>query len=96
MAMATDPPSTLADKSCIKVIGGDMTATAATKALKQAGVTPKDIQVVELHDCFSANEVGHWCAKRDVCSPDLLALPQSLLLSLYALVCFLGHEPHIQ
>ena len=34
-----------------------MTKAAAEAAYKQAGVTPNDVQVVELHDCFSANEL---------------------------------------
>jgi acetyl-CoA acetyltransferase len=57
MSMATDPPSSLDGKSCIKVVGADMTKIAATKAMAQAGVSPRDINVLELHDCFSANEV---------------------------------------
>lgn len=27
------------------------------KSLYHAGITPNDVQVVELHDCFSANEL---------------------------------------
>jgi sterol carrier protein 2 len=57
MAMATDYESSFSEKSCIKVVGFDMTRNAANKAYQQAKVTPKDIQVIELHDCFSANEV---------------------------------------
>jgi hypothetical protein len=45
MAMCTDPVSTLEGKSCIKVVGGDMTRLAAAKALKQAGVSATDVQV---------------------------------------------------
>ena len=30
---------------------------ASQKAYKKAGVSPSDVQVVELHDCFSANEL---------------------------------------
>ncbi|KAJ3300861.1 sterol carrier protein 2 [Kappamyces sp. JEL0829] len=59
--MATD--STLAfdpegkNKSCLEVAGADMTRRAAREVYQQAGVTPKDIDVVELHDCFSGNEL---------------------------------------
>lgn len=35
----------------------EATVRAAELAYKQAGVTPKDIDVVELHDCFSIAEV---------------------------------------
>jgi sterol carrier protein 2 len=55
-AMATDLPSTF-EKSSIKLVGYDMSRNAAKEAFKQAGVTPQDVQVVELHDCFSANEL---------------------------------------
>lgn len=57
MHMATDQESTLSEDSCIKMVGFDMTKMAAETALAQAGKTAKDVQVVELHDCFSANEL---------------------------------------
>lgn len=57
IAMATDLPSSFNEKSMIKTVGFDMTKTAAEKAFKQANLTPNDVQVVELHDCFSANEL---------------------------------------
>jgi acetyl-CoA acetyltransferase len=57
MAMATDLPSTFDEKSCIKMVGYDMSKTAARKAYDQAGVGPKDVAVIELHDCFSCNEL---------------------------------------
>ncbi len=34
-----------------------MAKAAAETVYKKAGVTPKDVQVFELHDCFSANEL---------------------------------------
>ena len=55
--MATDFQSTFDDKSCIKMIGYDMTKAAARKAYEQSGLGPENVQVVELHDCFSANEL---------------------------------------
>ncbi|MBX3127890.1 MAG: lipid-transfer protein [Polyangiaceae bacterium] len=57
MAMSTDLPSTFDDKSCIKIVGYDMTRSAAEKAYEQSGLGPEDVQVVELHDCFSTNEL---------------------------------------
>ncbi len=57
MAMTTDYPSTFDEKSCIKLIGADMTRKAAEKVYEQSGLGPKDVQVIELHDCFSANEM---------------------------------------
>jgi acetyl-CoA acetyltransferase len=55
-AMATDFESSFQD-SMIKMIGADMTRAAADKVYAQSGLGPKDVQVVELHDCFTANEV---------------------------------------
>merc|ERR1712168_849230 len=57
MEMATDVPTALEGKSCIQAVGFDMTKLAAEKLYKKAGVSTKDVQVVELHDCFSANEL---------------------------------------
>lgn len=34
-----------------------MTRLASQKAYEKAGIHPDDVQVVELHDCFSANEL---------------------------------------
>jgi sterol carrier protein 2 len=47
----------LYSKSSMDLVGYDMTKRAAQVALKEAGVTAKDIKVAELHDCFSANEL---------------------------------------
>ncbi len=55
--MATDFQSTFDDKDCMKVVGYDMTRDAARKAFAKSGIKPTDVQVVELHDCFSANEL---------------------------------------
>ena len=55
--MATDLPSTFKDKSCIKAVGFDMTKMAADRLFKKSGLSRSDVQVVELHDCFSANEL---------------------------------------
>ena len=52
-AMVTDMPSTFEEKSCIKMVGFDMTKKAAQKVYEQSGVGPEDVDVVELHDCFS-------------------------------------------
>jgi len=56
-AMATDFPSSFEEKSMIKMIGFDMTKAAAKSVYETSGIGPEDIQVVELHDCFTANEV---------------------------------------
>jgi sterol carrier protein 2 len=57
MGMATDFPSTFDEKSCIKLVGFDMTKKAAEKAFTESGLGPENIDVIELHDCFSCNEL---------------------------------------
>lgn len=57
MEMSTDLPSAFDEKSCIKMVGFDMTKHAVDKLYKKTGLGAADIQVVELHDCFSANEL---------------------------------------
>jgi sterol carrier protein 2 len=56
-AMTTDYPSTFEEQSMIKMVGFDMAKQAAQKVYEAAGVGPEDVQVVELHDCFTANEL---------------------------------------
>ena len=55
-AMTTDYASSFGD-SMIKMVGYDMAVKCAEKVYEQAGLGPKDVDVVELHDCFTANEV---------------------------------------
>lgn len=57
MEMSTDLPSTFNEQSSIKLIGYDMTRNAAEKVFTQTNYRPIDVDVVELHDCFSTNEL---------------------------------------
>jgi acetyl-CoA acyltransferase len=56
-ALVTDMASTFEDRSCIKIVGYDMSKEAARRAMEEAQVGIEDVDVVELHDCFSANEL---------------------------------------
>jgi len=56
-SMVTDMTSSFEDASAISIVGGKMTARAAAEVYEQAGLGPADLDVVELHDCFSANEL---------------------------------------
>ena len=56
MAMTTDFPSSY-EKSMIKMVGSDMTKAAGEKVYEQSGFGPENVDVVELHDCFSCNEM---------------------------------------
>jgi sterol carrier protein 2 len=55
--MTTDFPSSFEEHSMIKMVGYDMAKTAAKKLYDQTGLGPDDVDVVELHDCFTANEL---------------------------------------
>jgi sterol carrier protein 2 len=55
--MSTDFASTFDEKSMIKMVGSDVTKAAAQKVYEQSGLGPENVDVVELHDCFSCNEM---------------------------------------
>lgn len=55
-AMTTDTPTSFAGDP-MRLVGYDMTAAAARHVYEAAGVEPRDIRVVELHDCFTVNEL---------------------------------------
>ncbi len=56
-ALVTDLSSTFESRSAIAVVGSDMSRVAAERALAEAGREVSEVDVVELHDCFSANEL---------------------------------------
>ncbi|MBI5718239.1 MAG: lipid-transfer protein [Burkholderiales bacterium] len=56
-AMTTDTPSTFESQDMRRVVGYDMSRAAATQVYEAAGIGPEDFDVVELHDCFTANEL---------------------------------------
>ncbi|MET0768218.1 MAG: lipid-transfer protein [Aeromicrobium sp.] len=56
-AMTTDFASTFDSADMTRVVGFDMSQAAADQVYEQAGVGPEDIRVVELHDCFTTNEL---------------------------------------
>ncbi|MBN9109396.1 MAG: lipid-transfer protein [Pseudonocardia sp.] len=55
-ALTTDTEE-LFDGSDASLVGYHMTAAAARAAYEQSGLGPEDVQVIELHDCFSTNEL---------------------------------------
>ena len=60
-ALMTDDLSTFESKSPMNVVGYNMTKNCADKVFAEAGFKSGEgrdqIGVIELHDCFSANEV---------------------------------------
>jgi sterol carrier protein 2 len=57
MAMTTDYPTTFDPPSMIKMVGQDLTRAAAGDVYEHAGLGPEDVDVIELHDCFTPNEL---------------------------------------
>lgn len=55
--MTTDYKTSFESDSMIKMVGYDMTKNAAKQAYEEAGIGPEDVDVIELHDCFTANEL---------------------------------------
>merc|ERR1712066_1177606 len=45
------------ESRAVEIVGFDMTKNAAGKLYNKIGLGAGDVQVVELHDCFSANEL---------------------------------------
>ena len=56
-SLTTDTPSAFESRSCMSVVGYDMSKEAARRAYEEAEVSVDDVDVIELHDCFSANEL---------------------------------------
>jgi len=56
-AMTTDTEQTFAGRDMRYVVGYDMTERAARAVYEQAAIGPDDVDVIELHDCFTANEL---------------------------------------
>jgi sterol carrier protein 2 len=56
-AMTTDYASSFEPLSMISMVGYDMSARAARQVYEAAAIGPQDVQVVELHDCFTSNEL---------------------------------------
>lgn len=56
-SLTTDTPSTFEERDPRKLVGYDMTLAASSNVYEASGIGPEDVQVVELHDCFTTNEL---------------------------------------
>jgi acetyl-CoA acetyltransferase len=57
-SMVTDLSSSFDETAdCISIVGFDMSKEAARQAYEEAGISAEEVDVCELHDCFSANEL---------------------------------------
>ncbi|KAF9229820.1 thiolase-like protein [Gyrodon lividus] len=71
--LETDDPTAFESGSAIAVVGYGMTKRCADKVFAQAGFAPgqgrDEVGVIELHDCFAANELITYPAL-GLCAPD--------------------------
>ena len=56
-AMTTDTEESFASGSCSDVVGAPLSRDAARQVYAAAGLGIEDVDVIELHDCFSINEL---------------------------------------
>jgi acetyl-CoA acyltransferase len=56
-AMATDTAEAFDTRTVIDVVGRPMSRDAARRVYDASGLGPDDLDVIELHDCFSINEL---------------------------------------
>ena len=56
-SMTTDFPSSFEGKTMMQIVGSDMSQAAANDLYERTGIDPEDVDVVELHDCFTSNEI---------------------------------------
>ncbi|TXD38257.1 lipid-transfer protein [Lujinxingia vulgaris] len=56
MSMTTDTPASFG-KSAIDLVGFQMSKLAAAQVFAESGLSIADVDVIELHDCFSTNEL---------------------------------------
>jgi len=56
-AMVSDFESTFNSKSAMEIVGYGMSSKAAKKVYEAAGLGPEEVDLVELHDCFTPNEL---------------------------------------
>ncbi len=57
-ALVTDFSSSFDEHAdCAKIVGFDMSREAARRVYEEAQIAPEEVDVCELHDCFSPNEL---------------------------------------
>ena len=57
--MCTDLPDSVG-KSFLGLCGYSMSQRAAQQCLRDSHMTIRDIDIIEVHDCFAPNEVRRW------------------------------------
>lgn len=74
-------------------VGYDVAKNAADALYKRVGLGPENVQVIECHDCFSANELITYEAL-GLCPPGLYCLKMSQLV--FILCCCNNRTPKHQ
>ncbi len=57
LAQAMNTDAVASDRDPINLVGADMSRNAAQQVYEQSGIGPGDVRLIELHDCFTSNEV---------------------------------------
>jgi acetyl-CoA acetyltransferase len=55
--MVSDRGNSFDTHSMINLVGYEMTSSAASRAYEAAAIGPNEVDVIELHDCFTSNEL---------------------------------------
>jgi len=55
--MTSDSPGAFTDESMISLMGYGMAKQAALSVYEQSSIGPEDVDVIELHDCYTSNEL---------------------------------------
>ena len=56
--MCTDLPDSFQGRSFLGLCGYTMSQSAARRCFSDASMSPGDVDIIELHDCFAPNEVS--------------------------------------
>lgn len=57
VAQAVTTDKEVTNDSMMNLVGADMTRRAAQQVYEAAGIGPEEVNVVELHDCFTSSEI---------------------------------------
>ena len=56
-AQTSDPAVAFESGSMVQLMGFEMAQRAAAAVYRESGIGPQDVDVIELHDCYTSNEI---------------------------------------